>query len=102
MAVEEKRADRVVPKESDKDNREIKKVAMDVLQDEGKRSLAAILPVRKFSNRTRRGIEEERAVVGFAAVVALRSKTQRPAKHQPPPPTCPPLIFPTHTLPLQR
>ena len=69
MTVEEERTNGVVPKKNDEQNREIEKIAMDILQDKGKRGLPAILAVRRFPDGASGGIEEKRAVVGFAVVV---------------------------------
>ncbi len=82
MTAEEERPNRVMPKEGDEEDRKIKKVAMDVLQDKGKCRLAAILAVRRFPDRAGRWIEEKRAVVGFAVVVARSAKAQRAGKNQ--------------------
>ena len=82
MSAEEERLNGVMPKEGDEEDRKIKKVAMDVLKDKGKRRLAAILAVRRFPDRAGRGIEEKRAVVGFAVVVARSAKAQRAGKNQ--------------------
>src|SRR6267154_885683 len=65
MALEKESADGVVPKKNDEQNREIEKVAMDVLEDERKRGFPAIIaagrlatsdaPGRSAVNRRARG-----------------------------------------------
>src|SRR6266478_1469787 len=74
----------VVPQERYEEDRKIKKVAMNVLQNKGECRLAAIFAVRRFPDRAGRGIEEKRAVVGLAIVVARSAKTQRASKKQEP------------------
>ena len=49
----------VVPKESEENDREIEEIAMNVLQDEGKRRLAAILRCARF-RRPRRPADPEK------------------------------------------
>ena len=82
MSAEEERPNGVMPKKRNEENRKIKEVAMNVLQDEGKRRLAAIIAVRRFPDRASGGVEEKRAVVGFAVLVARSAKTQRAGENQ--------------------
>ncbi len=82
MTAEEERPNRVMPKEGDEKDRKIKKVTMDVLQNEGESSFASIVAARRFTNSTSGGIQEECAVVGFAIVVASSAKTQRACENQ--------------------
>src|SRR5258708_3287411 len=82
MTIEEERADGVVPKETDEKNREVEEVAMDILKNEGKSRFAAIIPARRFTDGAGGGIEEKRAVVRFAVVVARSAKAQRASKNQ--------------------
>src|SRR6266851_5875691 len=82
MAVEEERANGVVPEKNDEKNRQIKKVAMDILQDEWKSGFASVVVARRFANRASRGIQEECAVVGFAVVIAGGTKAERPGEDQ--------------------
>src|SRR5258708_36357360 len=81
-AVEEKGTERVAPQKHYEESGKVEEVAMDVLKDEGKGSLAAIIPARRFAHSAGGGIEEKRAVVGFAVVVARSAKTQRASKNQ--------------------
>src|SRR5260370_32972379 len=55
---------------------------MGVLKGVGKSCFGAIIPARRFTNGAGRGIEEKRAVVGFAVVVARSAKAQRASKNQ--------------------
>ena len=62
--------DGVVPKNDQKNESDVKKVAMQVLQDQRK----AVSPrtcARGFTNRACGRIEKERSVVGFAVVVTM-------------------------------
>src|SRR6266478_1174223 len=93
MAVEEERTNGVVPKKNDEQNREIEKIAMDILQDKGKRGLAAILAAREFANRAGRGIKKESSVIGFAIVVARSTKAERPGEDQERGRQFPPAVF---------
>src|SRR5688572_28681076 len=75
-AIKPERVNRVVPENDQEDERNVEKVAMQVLQDEWKGSLAAI-PVRAaFADCARGRIEKERAVVSLAIVVTGGAKTQ--------------------------
>jgi len=83
FAVEEEGFDGVVPEEAKKNNREIEEVAMNVLQDEGKRSFAAIVFAdRRFADGAGRWVEKEGAIVGFAVVVAGGSEAERSAEDE--------------------
>src|SRR5258707_9244590 len=92
-AAEEKGTEGVVPEKRDKENREIEKIAMDILQDKGKRGLAAILAAREFANRAGRGIKKESSVIGFAIVVARSTKAERPGEDQERGRQFPPAVF---------
>src|SRR6266481_1125887 len=82
MALEKERADGVVPKKNDEQNREIEKVAMDILEDERKRGFPAIIAAGRLANGTSGRIEEKRAVVRFAVIVAGRAKAERSSENQ--------------------
>src|SRR4026207_2279452 len=70
----------VVPKDEQKDERNVKKVTMQVLQDERKCSLAAILMSARFTNGARRRIEKEGAIVSLTVIVTGGAKTKRRRK----------------------
>ena len=72
----------VIPEKAEKQNREVEKIAMQVLQNERKRRLAAILAARRLADRAGGWIEKKRAVVGFAIVITSRAKTERAAENQ--------------------
>src|SRR6267154_6014421 len=71
----------VLPQENQKQNREIQKISMDVLQNERKSGFALVVPL-PFAHRTSRRILKERPIVCFSVVIAGRAKTQRPAQNQ--------------------
>src|SRR5271170_1433665 len=82
-----------MPEESEIDKRDVEKPAMEILEDEGKRRLAAIMPPGPFADRAGRRIEKERAIVCLAVVVASRPKSERASQNQkrrrkPPPVVC--------------
>src|SRR6266487_232158 len=74
---EPKRADRVVPQDDQENYGNVKKIAMQVLQDEGKAGLAAVTMRARFANGTCGWIEKECPVVGFAIVVTGCPKAER-------------------------
>ena len=82
-AVEIESFDGVVPEEAEKKDGEIKKIAMNVLQDKRERRFAAIVFANGgFANGAGRRIEKEGAVVGFAVVVACGAKAERGAENE--------------------
>src|SRR4051812_16217542 len=82
VPVPAKGVDRVVPEEAQEYQCKKKCVAMQVLQDERKSSLALVAVTPPFVNRTRRRIKKERPVVGLAVVVAGGAEAQRPAQDE--------------------
>src|ERR1700676_3497166 len=82
LPIEEKSFDRVMPQENQEKNREVKKIAMHILQDKWKGRFAAIFAVGRFANGTRGRIEKKCAVIGFAVVVTGGAKSQRTHQHQ--------------------
>jgi hypothetical protein len=74
--VEGEGADGVVPEEREEDDRQVEKVPVNVLQDEGERRLPAIAAPRRFPDGARGRIEEERAVISLAVVVARRAEPE--------------------------
>ena len=81
-SAKKKRANRVLPKEGEKDDREVEKPAMEVLQDEGKASFAAVAPTASFAYRAGRRIEKERPVIGLSIVVAGGAESERPGQNK--------------------
>ena len=82
LPAEIKGHDRVVPEERHEDHRDVKEIAVHILQDERKRRLALILAMAALAHRARRWIEEESSVVRFAVVVTGQAKAERPAENQ--------------------
>src|ERR1700676_3053331 len=82
LSVEEETIDRVMPQKNQEKNREIKKIAMHILQNKRKGGFAAIFAVGRFANGTRGRIEKKCAVIGFAVVVTGGAKSQRTHQHQ--------------------
>src|SRR5260370_5787652 len=82
MAVEEDRGNRVVPEKNDEEKCEIKKVAMDILQDEGKSGFAAIIASLRLTDGTSGRVQEEGTIERFAVIVASGAKPERSCKNQ--------------------
>src|SRR5205807_4961603 len=66
---------------SEENHRDIEKIAMQILQDEGKCRLAAIRSAA-LADHTGRGVEKERAIIGLPVVVAGHAESQRAAQNQ--------------------
>src|ERR1051326_992553 len=75
-------ANDVIPKESQKNDRTVKKVTMNILQDEREAGFAAIVAVRALTHGAGRRIEEESAIVSFAIVVAGHAEAKRENQNQ--------------------
>ena len=83
FAFERKGFENVVPKKTEKEDGEIKEIAMNILKNERKASFAFIVLAKaRFTDRASRRIEEEGTVVGFAVVVASGTEAERSAKNQ--------------------
>src|SRR5882762_1564747 len=82
VAIEEEGVNGVVPEEADKENREVKEITMDILEDEGKSGFAAIVAAYRFTDRAGRGIEEKGAIERLAVVVARGAKAEGAGKDQ--------------------
>src|ERR1700723_238910 len=82
FAVEIESEDRVVPEKGDEDHRNVKEVAVHVLQDEGKRRLATIFPATALAYGAGRRVQQKSAVDRFAIVIAGSAETQRSGKNQ--------------------
>ncbi len=74
VAVEEEGTNGVVPEETDKENREVKEIAMNILQDERKSRFATIIAACRFTYRAGWRIEEKGAVKRLAVVVTSAAK----------------------------
>src|SRR6266550_2207559 len=72
--------DRVVPEYYQKDQRDIEKITMQILQDKWELSLAAIAVRMRLANGAGRRIKKERAIVSFAIVVTGGAKSERRPK----------------------
>src|ERR1700692_668550 len=66
LSVEEKTLDGVMPQKNQEKNREIKKIAMHILQNKWKGRFAAIFAVGRLAHGTRGRIKKKCAVVRFA------------------------------------
>src|SRR6266446_227900 len=75
-------ANRVAPKKDEEDEPHIKKVAMKVLQNKRKSSLASVPVLPALTHRARRRIQKESAVVSLPIVVAGDPESQRPNQNQ--------------------
>src|ERR1700688_3821236 len=82
LSVEEKTLDRVMPQKNQEKNREIKKIAMHILQNKWKRRFAAIFAVGRLPHGARRRIEKKCAIVSFAIVITSGAKSERTCQHQ--------------------
>src|SRR2546430_1329781 len=69
-APEARPLEHVAPEEEEVDERDVERIAVEVLEDEGEGGLAAVAVPARLAHRARRRIEEARAVVGPAAAVA--------------------------------
>src|ERR1700688_4927522 len=81
LSVEEKTLDRVMPQKNQEKNREIKKIAMHILQDKWKDRFAAIFAVGGLSHGAARRTEKKCAIVSFAVVVTGGAKSKRTRQH---------------------
>src|SRR5882762_224505 len=71
----------VLPQEDQEQNREVQKIAMNVLQNEWKSRLTFVISF-PFAHRASRRILKKRAIVCFSVVIAGRAKAQRPTQNQ--------------------
>src|SRR6266705_3534295 len=81
-APEARPLEHVAPEEEEVDERDVERVAVEVLEDEGEGGLAAVAVPARLAHRARRRIEEVRAVVGLAVVVAGGAEEDRRKKDQ--------------------
>src|ERR1700686_3045646 len=82
LPVEKETLDRVVPQENQEKNREIKKIAMHILQNKWKGRFAAIFAIGGLAHGARGRIEKKCAIVSFAVVVTGGAKSQGTRQHQ--------------------
>src|SRR5580704_15942839 len=66
----------VVPEKPKKYERKIEKIAVNVLQDKGKRRFALVVSFGGLAHGTSRRIKEKCAVISFAVVVARGAKPE--------------------------
>src|SRR5271168_2505845 len=81
MAIKEESAHSVVPKKGEEENRQVEKIAMQVLQDKRKFRFARIGALA-LANAAGGRIEEKGAVISLAVVVAGGAKAQRSGENQ--------------------
>jgi hypothetical protein len=72
----------VVPENDEKDKRQIKKIAMKILQNQRKCCFATIVMGFEFADGTGRWIKEKGAIVSLAILLTGGPKTQRPAENK--------------------
>src|SRR5580693_3888885 len=77
VAVEVEGDDGVVPEKQDEHDRQVKKIAVNILQDKRKLRFPLILAIGRFTHSACRRIEKKRAVVSFAVVIARSAKPER-------------------------
>ena len=82
MTDKPKRANRVVPEYYQKDQSNIKEIAVQILQDKWEPGFAAIAMRMRFANGARRGIKEESAIVRLTVVIAGSAKSERRPENQ--------------------
>src|ERR1700756_655144 len=71
----------VFPQEKQEQHRQVQKISMDILENERKSRFALVVPI-PFAYRTSRRVQEKRAIVGFAVVIAGSPEAQWPAQYQ--------------------
>jgi hypothetical protein len=77
-SVKEESAERVTPKKDEEDEPDIQKVAMEILQNKRKGSLAPITVLPVLADGAGGWIEKKSPVVSFPVVVTGDSESQRP------------------------
>src|SRR5882672_7642560 len=75
-------SDGVIPEEAQEDDGAIKKIAMEILQDERKTGFAAIVSMRRLAHGAARRVQEERAIVSFAIVIAGHAEAERESQNE--------------------
>ena len=75
-------SERVTPKKEEEDEADIQKVAMEILQNKRKRSLAPITMLPVFADGAGGWIEKKSPVVSLPVVVTRDSESQRPNQDQ--------------------
>src|SRR5579872_1641938 len=73
--------DCIVPEKHEKNDRDIHKISMDILQYERESGLAGVVALA-LRHRACRRIEKKSAVIGFSIVIASGAETERPAENQ--------------------
>src|SRR6266568_76165 len=82
VPIKPKRANGVVPENNQKDQSNVQKVAMQVLQYKRESSFTLVAVWTHFANRARRRIKKERTVVSFAVVVTRGAESERRPENQ--------------------
>src|SRR5205809_7730091 len=82
MSIKPEGANRVVPENDQKNERDVEKVTMEGLQYQRESSFAAVFVRPGFAYGTGRWIKKKRAVVGLAIIITGGSKTQRPPENE--------------------
>lgn len=81
-AVEEEGADGVVPEKTNKEDGNIEKITVKILQDERKLRFATVFAAGRFTHGASGRVQKKRAVVGFAVIVASSAKSEWASKNQ--------------------
>jgi hypothetical protein len=81
-SVKKESTERVTPKKDEEDEPYIQKIAMEILQNKRKRSLAPITVLPAFADAARGWIEKKGAVVSLPIVIAGDPESQRPDQNQ--------------------
>src|SRR2546425_12950709 len=74
--------DRVVPENDEKDDGHIKKIAMQILQNERKAGFAAITVRMRLAHGASRRIEKESSIVSLAIIITSSAKSERRPENQ--------------------
>ena len=78
FAAEAESFENVIPKKAEEEDGEIEKIAMNVLQDEGKRSFATIVFAEAgFAHSTGGRVEKESAIVSLPVVITGQPEATR-------------------------
>jgi hypothetical protein len=82
LSVKKESTERIAPQENEEDESYIQEVAMEVLKNKRKRSLASVTVLTAFADRTGWRVEEKSPVVSLSIVIAGDPKSQRPNQNQ--------------------
>src|ERR1700704_5830610 len=75
-------SDGVIPEEAQEDDGAIKKIAMEILQDKRKTGFAAIVSMCRLAHGAARRVQEERAIVSLAIVIAGHAEAEGKSQNE--------------------